>query len=427
MRITNQHVEVKIEGKFSDIAFVGKLYGNFRSVDMRAPGEWTCRADIFIARAPLMVDTVQATHTRIVAQGSGADVLAEVGRTVGAAATPEPEPQARQVIAAPMPQAAAPSDLGAQLALLTELKNGGLIDDAEFDRRRQTLLDSAFGKTAEAQLATAEPSTQQSQAAQSFQRDLTGGPAAQPAANAARDMAPNIDWGNYHALVIGINDYQNLPKLETAINDALRVADMLERLYGFQVQKLINPTRQQIIDAFDQLRETLRGDDNLLIYYAGHGWLDEEADRGYWLAVDAQPNRRGNWVSNATITDALKTLLAKHVMIVADSCFSGSLTRAAPVTLRTSNYWKKIANKAARVTLTSGGLEPVADNNGSGHSPFAAAFIDALEDNDGVLDGTSLFSVMRRPVMLNANQTPEYSDVRAAGHDGGDFVFVRKN
>jgi hypothetical protein len=42
------------------------------------------------------------------------------------------------------------------------------------------------------------------------------------------------------------------------------------------------------------------------------------------------------------------------------------------------------------------------------------------------MDGTMLFSQMRRPVMLAANQTPEYADVRNAGHDGGDFLFVRK-
>ncbi|MDP7667219.1 MAG: hypothetical protein QF738_04055 [Rhodospirillales bacterium] len=32
---------------------------------------------------------------------------------------------------------------------------------------------------------------------------------------------------------------------------------------------------------------------------------------------------------------------------------------------------------------------------------------------------------IRRPVMLAADQTPEYADIRKAGHDGGDFLFVR--
>ena len=64
--------------------------------------------------------------------------------------------------------------------------------------------------------------------------------------------------------------------------------------------------------------------------------------------------------------------------------------------------------------------------SGSGASPFARAFIKALKDNDVVMNGTQSFSRLRRLVMLNANQTPEYSDVRNAGHDGGDFLFVRQ-
>jgi hypothetical protein len=85
-----------------------------------------------------------------------------------------------------------------------------------------------------------------------------------------------------------------------------------------------------------------------------------------------------------------------------------------------------MAAKWTRVAITSGGSEPVADKGGSGHSPFAKAFIDALRDNRSVMDGTSLFSKIRRPVMVAAQQTPQYADIRQAGHDGGDFLFVRK-
>ncbi len=234
-----------------------------------------------------------------------------------------------------------------------------------------------------------------------------------------------IEFGNYHALVIGIDEYKHLPKLETAVRDAKAVAQVLEKDYGFKVRLLVNPDRLGIIDAFDEYRESLGGKDNLLIYYAGHGWLDEDADRGYWLPADAQSNRRGRWVSNATITDTLKTLLAKHVMVVADSCYSGTLTRSANIGLRSGDQYKWMAKKWARVAMVSGGLEPVSDKGG-GHSPFAKAFLDVLRGNDSILDGTEVFTKMRRPVMISANQTPEYSDVRNAGHDGGDFLFVKK-
>ena len=187
-----------------------------------------------------------------------------------------------------------------------------------------------------------------------------------------------------------------------------------------------NPDRDDIVDAFDEYRESLSFKDNFLIYYAGHGWLDEEADEGYWLSKSAKPNRRSKWISNATVTKTLKTLAAKHVMVVADSCYSGTLTRAAPVGFRDKDYLRRMALKQARVALVSGGLEPVADKGGGKHSPFAKAFIGALQENNSVIDGTRLFSKIRRPVILASEQTPEFSDVRNAGHDGGDFLFVRK-
>jgi hypothetical protein len=240
--------------------------------------------------------------------------------------------------------------------------------------------------------------------------------------------ANKIDFGNYHALVIGINNYKHLPKLQMAAKDAKAVAKVLKEDYGFKVTLLTDPDHGEIMDAFDEFLETLTDKDNLLIYYAGHGWLNEEVDRGYWLPANAKPKRRRHWISNATITDTLKGLSAKHVMVVADSCYSGTLVRAADVGTRKrgGNYWKEMSEKWARVAITSGGLEPVADKGGGENSPFAKAFIDTLNDNGSVMDGTTMFSKMRRPVMVAAQQTPQYSDVRGAGHDGGDFIFVRK-
>lgn len=244
---------------------------------------------------------------------------------------------------------------------------------------------------------------------------------APPAADVSK-----LDFGRFYALVIGNDNYAHLPKLKTAVADAKAVANTLTADYGFAVTTLLDATRSQIIDTLDEYRETLRENDNLLIYYAGHGWLDEDAQRGYWLPVDSHSSRRSNWLENTTVTDTLKTLRAKHVMVVADSCYSGMLTRSAIVGPRDADYLGRMAKKRARVALTSGGREPVADTVGAGHSPFAQAFLDALKQNSGVMDGTTLFSQMRRPVMLAANQTPEYADVRGAGHDGGDFLFVRK-
>ena len=241
-----------------------------------------------------------------------------------------------------------------------------------------------------------------------------------------RPHIPKINYGNYHALIIGNADYQELPKLQTAVVDAKAVAKILAEEYGFEVRLLTDVTRNDMIDAFDELREELGENDNLLVYYAGHGWLDEASGRGYWQPVNAQLNRRSQWMSNATLTDSLKALKAKHVMVVADSCYSGVLTRSIKVPDRTIDYIERMASRRTRVVLTSGGLEPVLDSGGGKHSVFAAEFLKVLENNTGVLDGTQLFEQVRRPVVLAAPQTPQYSDIRFSGHDGGDFLFVRK-
>ena len=240
-------------------------------------------------------------------------------------------------------------------------------------------------------------------------------------------IIPDIDFGDYYALVIGNNNYQYLPKLMTAKNDAEVVGHMLRHDYGFNVDVLMDATRSDILLALNRMRKNLTERDNLLIYYAGHGWLDEEADAGYWLPVDAASDNKVNWVSNYSVTAALKAMAAKHVLIVADSCYAGKMTRGIHIQIRTRSYLSTISKKRARCVLCSGGLEPVVDSGGKrGHSVFASAFIEALQDNQGVIDCTELFSKIRRPVMLNADQTPEYSDIRKAGHQGGDFLFVRQ-
>ena len=117
---------------------------------------------------------------------------------------------------------------------------------------------------------------------------------------------------------------------------------------------------------------------------------------------------------------------ARHVMIVADSCYSGSLTRGIKIQTRDDAYIQRLASKRARVVLTSGVLEPVTDSGSDGHSVFAQAFLDSLEANTGVLEGVAVFNQIRKPVLLGADQTPKYGDIRFAGHEGGDFLFIRK-
>lgn len=237
-------------------------------------------------------------------------------------------------------------------------------------------------------------------------------------------------FGNYHALLIGNNQYQFFRKLNTAENDARDVASVLKNFYGFKVNLLINATRSDIMLALNKLRSNLTEADNLVIFYAGHGYLDAEGDEGYWLPIDAKKDNEINWVSNSYIATVLKAITARHVLIVSDSCYSGKLTRetgVAQVRLKDLNYYKNISRKKSRCVLSSGGIEPVIDGGGKdGHSVFTSAFIDTLTDNKGIMDSNLLFNQVRHMVILNSSQTPEYSDLRNAGHEGGDLLFIRK-
>lgn len=235
-----------------------------------------------------------------------------------------------------------------------------------------------------------------------------------------------IKFGGYHAVVFGNDAYESLQRLRTAGSDARAVGELLRRDYGFSVTVHINATRRDMLSALHGMRDVLAPTDNLLVYYAGHGYLDSETNEGYWLPVDAALDEPSNWLSNATITTMLRGLHAKHVLVVADSCFSGSLTRSFGYRKHPPSYIHRLAGKRARVVLTSGGLEPVADQGGGGHSVFAKFFLRALKENRlPVLEGSRLFLGIRQPVLENAVQTPEYGPIRLAGHEGGDFLFVR--
>src|SRR4029077_14852345 len=88
-------------------------------------------------------------------------------------------------------------------------------------------------------------------------------------------------FGNYHALVIGNDQYRQLPRLNTAVNDAREIDRTLKARYGFKVTLLLDADRYQILSALNGIRERLTNKDNLFIYYAGHGELDRKNQRGH--------------------------------------------------------------------------------------------------------------------------------------------------
>jgi len=245
-----------------------------------------------------------------------------------------------------------------------------------------------------------------------------------------RTAPSSAHFGSYHALVIGNDEYEHLPKLNNAVQDAKDVSFVLKRMYGFKVQTLLNASRADIFDALTNLRSELNWDSNLVVYYAGHGVLDDITEKGYWLPVDAAENNPANWVANSTITNMLKAIRAKHVMVIADSCYSGTLIRSASAKLLTAKerdiWWERMSQKKSRTAMVSGGLEPVLDGGGGKNSVFATALMSVLKDNRHIMDGNAVYQALKRSVALGSPQTPQYSDIRQAGHGGGDFLFVRR-
>jgi len=237
--------------------------------------------------------------------------------------------------------------------------------------------------------------------------------------------------GRYYALVIGNNAYTSVPKLKTAEADAREVAALLRDSYGFETKLLLNATRQQIMSAFSSYRRTLAPDASLLIYYAGHGVNDKDADKAYWLPVDAEPDDQSNWIIADEITTALKVIPARHVLVISDSCYSGTLTRglsdALPRPTEREQFLQRMAAGRSRTLMASGGDEPVADGGGGGHSIFAGALLRGLKEMDkGQFTASELFRYhVQEPVAGRANQTPEYNPLRNSGHESGDFIFER--
>ena len=249
----------------------------------------------------------------------------------------------------------------------------------------------------------------------------------------AAQQASEVPNGGYYALIVGIDDYQKpLDKLQTPVHDAEEVAQLLRADYGFQTRTLLNQnaTRNNILGALDAYRSSLSENDNLLIYFAGHGYYDHEADRAYWLPVDATSPNSPNHISADDITGAVRALPPRHVLIISDSCYSGDLTRGASSAASQHNrpaLIQRMLQSRSRTLMTSGGDEPVSDSGADDHSIFAYAVLCALRDESiGMFTATELFDhQVQQHVAGSSSQTPRYTYIQNSGHNFGDFVFIR--
>jgi hypothetical protein len=267
-----------------------------------------------------------------------------------------------------------------------------------------------------------------------------GGAGAQPTLAPAGSLPRDVKLGRFYAVVIGNNTYRDggFASLKSAASDATAVSSVLQSRYGYQTTVLLNASRLEMLSALNDMREKLGANDNLLIYYAGHGEIDA-AGKGYWVPSDGVAGNSKTWISNAMISDILNTMPAKHVLTVVDSCYSGTMSSASSPTFdvasmpaeKWTTWVKTMANGRSRTALTSGGNQPVPDVGAGNHSYFARAFINALQDNNKLLEAGRLYRTVSTSVALTSvkaplPQNPRYAPIRFAGHESGEFFFLPK-
>lgn len=272
---------------------------------------------------------------------------------------------------------------------------------------------------------------------------LAAGAAASPA-SAVLAATPPVEspplapllGGKRHALVIANQQYHHWTKLDTPSADARAVASVLKQRFGFGVTLLQDVTRQQLLSALGKLRREVGPQDQVVVYYAGHGQMDAVTARGYWIPVDGDEKDIAQWVSVIDVTDQLSAMSARHVLVIADSCYSGTLTRSLvpsvdkALTLEQRlGPLRQLSQQRARVAMTSGGMEPVVDGGSIDHSLFARSLIDVLGQVRSPMAAQELHGAVAARFAhlarrLKIPQQPQYAPIGFAGHEAGDFVFA---
>ncbi len=243
-----------------------------------------------------------------------------------------------------------------------------------------------------------------------------------------------VSVGRYFALIIGIDKYAGDWKpLKNAVNDAKAVEQQLKSRYEFQsIRTLYNEqaTRTNILKEYEWLMENIKENDNLLIFYSGHGDYNEALQRGFWVPVDATNSSISGLIANTDIQSFLSGIKSKHSFLIADACFSGDIFRGKTLTIPYENsfkYYNQIYAKPSRTALTSGGVEPVMDGGKDGHSVFSYYLLKSLSNNENqFFDASQLYNDLKVAVINNSNQTPGFSPIVNTGDEGGQFIFIKK-
>ncbi|MEO9320332.1 MAG: tetratricopeptide repeat protein [Nitrososphaera sp.] len=257
-----------------------------------------------------------------------------------------------------------------------------------------------------------------------------------------------------YAIVIGISCYKEEKlNLKNPVNDAREVARVLKEKHGFDDVQLIlysDATRENLAHFFDdkiRSREITK-DDRLLVYFSGHGHIREGKNQqghpfteSFLLPYDAEfrsDHKYSSYIELEKITRNCKLCSAKHVLIILDSCYSGTALidgRAPPrPDIINDEYLKLIINKRSIQALAATDKSQLALDSGVGfnqlssaHGAFTGCLLEVLDgdfdpDKDGILTASELGQYLVKNVPRNEiPQNPLYGYL--PGSEIGDFIF----
>jgi hypothetical protein len=245
-------------------------------------------------------------------------------------------------------------------------------------------------------------------------------------------VALSIDRKDY-ALLFATDKYDFWDDLVNPIEDAQTLGRELKEKYNFEVEIIENPDQDLV---FEKIREynqrKYKPQDQLLIFFAGHGNFDETFGEGFVVAKNSLMNDKAktSYISHNRLRGIINNIPCEHILLAMDVCFGGTLDPEIARSRNTESYEatvtemvvRKLSQKT-RKYLTSGGKEYVSDGIPGKHSPFAAKFIESLRNSGGVDHVLTLQELITNmEVLKQVPRTGSFGDDQKQS----DFVFILK-
>ncbi|KIC00116.1 hypothetical protein OA93_00420 [Flavobacterium sp. KMS] len=230
-------------------------------------------------------------------------------------------------------------------------------------------------------------------------------------------------------IAIAISEYDDveLNKIQNTKSDIAEIISILTDKYVFEDIEFIfekkDTTRKTLFSKLNYSFVNASEDENILLFFAGHGEYNQILETAYWLPSDSDPKDPSTWININDILTFINASKAFHVSIISDSCFSGAIFEVP----KRGGGIQAYESKKSRLALTSGGIEKVSDGARGKKSPFAENLIKELLENN--LEEMP-FNILANNLILTFNenriQTPMFGALHGVGHQGGAFIFKLK-